>query len=134
MEAAFSFLPEFNHVRDNPVTTPMLRARHILPGELLGEIIEPLFQEGPVFDDLALRRRMGANLRPSGATGEIVIRFARRKQFDSAFDPDLTGQGQPIEDQRSKGIFMQFTPFATLEVGEKNKPELINPFEQNHPR
>ncbi len=89
VQAMFPLLPKLQNFGNQPIASPMPGPGDDLPFELACHIIELLHQKGSVFDNLALRRSMGFDLRPPGSTGKVDIGFVGFQRFHGTFDSHL---------------------------------------------
>ena len=68
------------------------------------------------------------------AAGEIGVGLRFGGIGDGAFDPNLTGQRLPVEQQRGMHVDREIARFAALLVGIENEAAIIGAFQQQDAR
>src|ERR1700694_5628369 len=106
VEAVFPSLPEFEHQRDDPISTPVRRAGNGAIAVVRRKLFEPLIECAASGDDSTLLGGPGAELTSSLPGGEVAVRLFLGHVDNRPFDAYLTFHRLPPEDQRSSGIVM----------------------------
>src|SRR3954451_16540942 len=107
MQPARPTLPEFDPLRCDPISTPILGQWHRSFTELCLKSSEFPLQIGAVGHDIALTGQAGCDATTDGAAIEIGPRFPTARSLDGAGDPHLTFQLRPEERERSASVFRQ---------------------------
>ncbi len=133
MEPVLTVLPELEPVGDDPLAAPPRRSGHRTVAELGGEGGHPVVQLAPRPDRPALMGGVCRDLAAAGAAGEVLVGGDLVGPHHRSFDPDLPGDGLPVEQQGGVRIVLQFMAFAAVVVGEEHEPVRSPRLEQRHP-
>ena len=126
-------LPELEARRPDPIATPRIRtANRGLSGG--SECLHSIFQPSSRWDDTALRRRQGTDLRVDRAAGEVRVGFGIAHWVGASADVDLTVERKPDEQQGDPPLIVDLPTLAGPGVGEEHEPVGVERLHQHGPR
>src|SRR5581483_4166449 len=82
-------LPELDHVRHQPISTPVRRPHRRAGADRLLDLAHHVLERAAAGDRLRLRRGDRADLRAARPNGEVRVALGRRDLLDRALDADL---------------------------------------------
>src|SRR5690554_4989336 len=131
VKPAWPSLPEFDSLRNHPVTAPETGQGNFAGAELAFHLRHFLFQQAPGSNRLALLRYPGANLAAPWPGGEVFQGFRLADLFHRPLNTYLTVQADPGKQQRCLGVLLQFQRLAAAVVGVEHEAPVIEVFQQH---
>src|SRR5713226_9628918 len=133
VQTILAALPELDRLWLDAITAPMRRARNIF-AVALRQFGVTVLQLVATFNHFALVRSPRADLAPERTRLKIFLRFVFRNLLDKSFDAHLPLLRQPVGHQTRARILGEVRRFAAFVIGEENKSEVVETFQQDDPR
>ncbi len=132
MQPVRTLLPEFDPLRPQHKTPPILRLRNY-PRKLRLTLPHHLLQHDAALKQAALPRHRSPKLATPRPAMEVLLRLRCRKLRDTPLHPNLPPERLPVKTHSRLRILTQFAALPALDIRIKTKPAFIHPFHQHHP-
>lgn len=133
MEAGGAALPELESLGLDSEASPEGRQRDFTVAEFFADFSEFLHEKLSRGDDFALVGNPGADLRITGAGGEILEGLGGADFLRSALNDNLTLEGDPWKEQADAGVGGDLLRLAAAVVGEEYEALGIEVFQEDGP-
>src|SRR5215210_666174 len=131
VQPVLASLPELDNLRLDPVAAPERGTWDLTRLIFRFERPYPLFQNAPVLDGPALFGSPRPEATPARTAREVGVGLIVREAVCVAFDPDLTLQLSPVEEQGACRVRLQLAGLASLVVGVEHEAPLVVALEKD---
>ena len=109
-------LPELERRRTQFVATPVDRSGHVVTGETILNLGDPVLQGPTIGDGLALGAGVGTELVSTGARGEVGVGTLHAHARDRPFDANLTTERFAVPEEGRVGVGLEIVALARCVV------------------